>query len=215
MLEGKLEPEPPSAVPHVSDASIDESEIPIGVKDAVSAFLKQTHAWGIRALKTEFEIDISACELKLSWHQLSAREFWSPFNFESRGGRRYGRYFVRIMAGVRMEEVREFRTLVAPLFRRDEYDFLAHDPEIGSYTELNGFQVLLRTYLHEIAHAATSWLRDRKRHLPGALISLEEAARSASPLELQEQIRSGHDLSWSALYRALTRLAIISPRERL
>lgn len=216
ILDGKDEPQPPSVIPHVSDASIDDSGIPIGVKDAISAFLKQTHAWGIRALKAEFEIDLRACELEVSWHQISVREFWSPFNFESsRGGRKNGKYFVRLMAGVRVEEVREFKTLVAPLFRRDEYDFIADDPEIGSFKGLNAFQLILRTYLHEISHAAALWLRDKRRQLPDQIISLEESKRAAPPFKLQEQIRSGHDLSWSALYRALTRLAIISPRERL
>lgn len=216
ILDGKDEPEPPSVVPHVSNASIDDSGIPIGVKDALSAFLKQTHAWGIRTLKTEFEIDLGACELEVSWHQISVREFWSPFNFESsRGGRKNGKYFVRIMAGVRMEEVREFTALVAPLFRREEYDFIADDPEIGSCEGLNAFHLILRTYLHEISHAAALWLKDKKKQLPDQVISLEEAKRSATPLKLREQIRSGHDLTWSALYRWLTRLAIVSPRERL
>jgi hypothetical protein len=216
LLEETPKPEPPLADAQISDVSIDDSDIPISVRDMIAAFLKQTHAWGTRTLKTEFDIVFPVCDLEVSWHQVSVREFRAPFNFESSsGGRKNGRYFVRVMAAAGLTRVTEFKNLFAPMFDRGEYDFIAKDKEIGSRRSLTAFELVLRTYLHEVSHAAATWLRDKGQSLPDPLICFEEAARSASLLELEEQARSGHNLTWSALYRALVRHSKIGVRRGL
>lgn len=206
LLEGYPDPKPPLAEKKLLNVAIDSSEMPICVKDTITAFLKQAHKWAIATLQKTLEINLTACKLDVSWHQVTVREFWSPFNFEaSSGGIRDGKYHVQIRSGVRLEEVREFTRLFEDNFSRAEYDFIASDREIGDKIGLTAFQLVLRTYLHEIAHAAAAWLKVNRRSLPSEMLEFETKARFSSSANHEEPPKSGHSISWSAIYRLLVR----------
>lgn len=199
-------PSHPEGPPAIVDAAIDQSGIPVCAKDASVAFLRQSHAHVKRLLKTELEIDIKECDLEVSWIQLTSREAFSPFNFgASQAGRRGDRYFVKIMAGVRLDNVCRTQDMLLPIFERNEYEFISKDPEIGDRTGITAYQMLLFTYLHEISHVAALWLKANKAHLPESLIIYETKARRKSDISPEQADKSGHGLNWSAIYRTLTR----------
>jgi len=201
-----LKPNAPEGPPAIVDAAIDQSGIPVCAKDASVAFLRQSHAHVKQLLKTELEIDLKDCDLEVSWIQLTSREEFSPFNFgASQAGQRGDRYFVKIMAGVRLVNVCRTQDMLLPTFARNEYEFISKDPEIGDRTGITAYQMLLCTYLHEISHLAALWLKTNKTYLSDSLITHETKARRKSSISLEQAEKSGHGLNWSAIYRTLTR----------
>ena len=212
LIENTREPPLPEGPPIIVDAAIDDSGIPVCAKDAATSFLRQSHALVKRLLKAELDIDLKECDLEMSWRQLTSREAFSGFNLgASQAGRRGDRYFVTIMVGVRLDIVCNIQDMLQPTFARDEYEFIAMDPEIGDRKCMTAYQLLLCTYLHEISHAADLWLQAEKKSLPEPMLENETLARRGSSIPLDHAAKSGHGLYWSAIYRALTRKISAAP----
>lgn len=166
--------------------------IPACAREQAAAFLKEAHAQTAEYLMKKFAINFQQVRLVVSWTLPHLRELIGYRSTATAST-------IKIEAGM-MTHVSSSEMFDLPKQRLGEYEFIANDPEIGSFAQQTTWACLLRTYLHEAAHTAD--IRSGK-NLPNDLDRLVNEEREI--LKATAEPPHGHGPLWSAIYRDLVR----------
>jgi hypothetical protein len=167
--------------------------IPVCAREQAAAFLKEAHAQTAEYLMKKFAINFEGVDLVVSWKLPN----WRELAYVRSGATAAT---IKIEAGITIVHISSSELFDQPKRWFGEYDFIANDPEIGSFERQTTWACLLRTYLHEAAHTAETKSR---KHPPDNLDRLVNEEREI--LKATAEPPHGHGPLWSAIYRDLVR----------